>query len=55
MALIVMWIYTELSQKIWKTSRGKDEILQIVKVKCQSCGELNDEDAQFCKSCGGKI
>ena len=38
-----------------KTSRDKKEILQIVKVKCQSCGELNDEDAKFCKSCGGKI
>ena len=38
-----------------KTSHDKKEILQIVKVKCQSCGELNDEDAKFCKSCGDKI
>lgn len=38
-----------------KTSHDKKEVLQIVKVKCQSCGELNDEDAKFCKSCGNKI
>jgi len=38
-----------------RTIRDKDEILQIVKVRCQSCGELNDEDARFCKSCGGKM
>lgn len=38
-----------------KTSHDKKETLQIVKVKCQSCGELNDEDAKFCKSCGDMI
>lgn len=38
-----------------KNSRDKKEILQIVKVKCQSCGELNDEDAKFCKSCGDRM
>jgi hypothetical protein len=36
-------------------SEGEKEIVHIIKVKCQSCGQLNDEDAKFCKSCGGKI
>lgn len=38
-----------------KNSHDKKELQQIIKVKCQSCGELNDEDAKFCKSCGDKI
>lgn len=38
-----------------RTSLDKKEIVHIIKVKCQSCGELNDEDAKFCKSCGGKM
>ncbi|MDR7871240.1 MAG: zinc ribbon domain-containing protein [Tissierellaceae bacterium] len=38
-----------------RTSQDKKEVIHIVKVKCQSCGELNDEDAKFCKSCGDKI
>jgi hypothetical protein len=32
-------------------SEGKD----IIKVRCLSCGTLNDEDAKFCKSCGKEI
>ncbi len=28
---------------------------QVVKIKCRSCGELNDEDAKFCKSCGDRM
>jgi hypothetical protein len=31
------------------------ETVQVIKVKCSQCSALNDEDAQFCKSCGGKI
>jgi hypothetical protein len=31
---------------------GKGEVQRIVMVKCKSCGELNDEDAKFCKKCG---
>ena len=38
-----------------KASEDNKQILQIVKVRCQSCGELNDEDAKFCKSCGDRI
>ena len=38
-----------------RTSQDKKEVIHVVKVKCQSCGELNDEDAKFCKSCGEKI
>jgi uncharacterized membrane protein YvbJ len=27
----------------------------VIKVRCPHCGELNDEDAEFCKKCGGKM
>lgn len=27
----------------------------IIKIKCRSCGTLNDEDANFCDSCGTKL
>lgn len=25
---------------------------EIIKIKCRTCGTLNEEDAKFCKSCG---
>ncbi|HKL80193.1 MAG TPA: zinc ribbon domain-containing protein [Mobilitalea sp.] len=28
---------------------------EIIKIRCQSCGGLNDEDAKFCKGCGKEI
>lgn len=28
---------------------------EIVKIRCRSCSELNDEDAKFCKNCGEKV
>lgn len=28
---------------------------QVVKIKCRNCGNLNDEDARFCKSCGKEL
>jgi ribosomal protein L40E len=28
---------------------------ETVKVRCRSCGELNDEDATFCKKCGERM
>jgi ribosomal protein L40E len=28
---------------------------EIVKVRCRSCGELNDEDATYCKKCGARM
>jgi ribosomal protein L40E len=28
---------------------------EIIKIRCRSCGSLNDEDAKYCKSCGEKI
>lgn len=31
---------------------GKGEERVVVKVRCLSCGALNDEDARFCKGCG---
>lgn len=28
---------------------------EIIKIKCRSCGGLNDEDAKFCKGCGKEL
>lgn len=28
---------------------------QVIRVRCRACGELNDEDAKFCKSCGERM
>lgn len=28
---------------------------EIIKIKCRSCGSLNDEDAKFCKCCGKEL
>lgn len=28
---------------------------QVIKIKCRSCGSLNDEDARFCKGCGKEL
>lgn len=28
---------------------------EVIKIKCRSCGSLNDEDAKFCKSCGKEV
>lgn len=35
-------------------SHPSEEIqtIEVVKIKCRECGELNDEDAKFCKRCG---
>ena len=29
-----------------------NEEKEVIKIRCRSCGSLNDEDAKFCKSCG---
>ena len=28
---------------------------EVIKVRCNSCKSLNDEDAKFCKTCGEKM
>ncbi|MGI6561054.1 MAG: zinc ribbon domain-containing protein [Clostridia bacterium] len=28
---------------------------EVIKIRCRSCGTLNDEDAKFCKECGKEI
>lgn len=30
-------------------------VSEVIKVRCRSCGELNDEDASYCKKCGAKM
>jgi hypothetical protein len=38
------------------SSEGIDSLSKsVIKVRCPHCGELNDEDAEFCKKCGGKM
>lgn len=32
-----------------------DDIKNASKKKCPQCGELNDEDSQFCKKCGKQL
>ncbi|HOE65637.1 MAG TPA: zinc-ribbon domain-containing protein [Candidatus Hydrogenedentes bacterium] len=34
---------------------GASEPLQIVVVKCPSCGKRNEEDAKFCQECGRQL
>lgn len=29
--------------------------VQVVKVRCRACQQLNDEAAKFCNQCGGKV
>jgi hypothetical protein len=31
------------------------ETKEVVKIRCRSCGSLNDEDARFCKACGMEL
>lgn len=38
--------------KIKEKNKGGKE---LIKIRCRSCGELNDEDSKFCKSCGERI
>ena len=33
----------------------KPESKEVVKVRCQSCKTLNDEDAKYCKKCGATL
>lgn len=28
---------------------------EVIKIRCRSCGALNDEDAKFCKGCGEEL
>lgn len=34
---------------------GSRERETVVKVRCRSCGTLNEEDAKFCKECGAAL
>ena len=38
-----------------KLGTGGSAPTQIIKIKCPQCAALNDEDAKFCKGCGGKM
>lgn len=34
---------------------SKEDVKEVVKIKCRNCGALNDEDSKYCKSCGREI
>lgn len=34
---------------------GHHQEKKEIKIKCRSCGTLNDEDAKYCKGCGEKL
>lgn len=40
---------------IVKEMGKSQEQKEIIKIRCKNCGELNDEDAKFCKSCGREV
>ena len=40
------------SETVSKITHQKEE---VIKIKCQKCGALNDEDAKYCDECGTKI
>jgi len=37
---------------VLKKSGNDGETEEIIKIRCRECGELNEEDAKFCKNCG---
>jgi hypothetical protein len=41
----------DIVDKITHTQETKE----IIKIKCRNCGDLNDEDAKFCKGCGHEL
>lgn len=44
----------EIVKNIKQSSKERENI-EVIKIKCRECGELNDEDAKFCKRCGKHI
>ncbi|OLS03085.1 zinc ribbon domain-containing protein [Tissierella creatinophila] len=38
-----------------KKKNEETKSTQVIKIKCRACGELNEEDAKFCKSCGERM
>ncbi len=37
------------------TQQAQQVTIEKVKVRCQSCGHLNEETATFCQGCGAKL
>lgn len=47
-------ILKDVMDEYKKEDRSESENVTI-KIKCQNCGALNDEDARFCSNCGKKL
>lgn len=41
----------DVLDRFTQPNKGKE----VIKIRCKSCGCLNDEDSKFCKSCGREI
>ena len=51
-------IYYEDEPSSWSDAKPFEEVegsFSSSKIKCLSCGELNDENACCCKSCGEEL
>jgi len=35
--------------------QNRNEVKEIIRVRCRNCEQLNDEDSRFCKTCGKEI
>ncbi|HAS73262.1 MAG TPA: hypothetical protein DCS67_03865 [Clostridiales bacterium UBA8960] len=42
-----------INDALGETKLGTNK--EVIKVRCQKCSALNDEDAKYCKDCGGKL
>ena len=38
-----------------KINAPRQEEKDIIKIRCMNCKSLNEEDAKFCKNCGGEL
>ncbi len=47
-------VVQKLEDALDKTS-SQQPASQVVKIRCRACKTLNDEDAQFCKSCAARL
>ena len=44
----------DIVKNINQSSKERGTI-EVIKIKCRECGELNDEDSKFCKKCGKMV
>ncbi|MGB4588278.1 MAG: zinc ribbon domain-containing protein [Clostridiaceae bacterium] len=40
---------------VLKKGGSGEDAEEVIRIRCRECGELNEEDARFCKNCGKTI